>query len=215
MKTQRHRRQSPPDIEVADEIYFRHGDGPCCGKVVCHGKTGCMVDCEHGRHRVRYEHVLGHKVRVQPDYQVVHTGDDGMIVEHAGGQRRYIRDSEPLRKPDVRKSDPPITGWGAALFKAIEAAAASSNPHDISDLVPDRIRLLKQISPDKGTLADIHLPFQAGAIVHFKIGHLSGQGQIIGTGRDGATIRDDAGNEHGVPWDKISKIDDAMPRRIV
>lgn len=96
------------DIEVGDELYFRHNEGPCHGKVICRGKAGVHLTCEHGTHKVRYEHVLGHRVRAHPMCKVVDSGDDGAIVEDPDGRRRYIHDPGEPETHDLAKSLPVI-----------------------------------------------------------------------------------------------------------
>lgn len=73
-----------------DEIFFHHQGEPKVGKVLCAGKHGCTVDHEGAKHKLKWEHLSGHKSRAKQDYKVLHHGDDGMIVENQHGQRRFV-----------------------------------------------------------------------------------------------------------------------------
>ncbi len=73
-----------------DEVFFHHKGEPKVGKVLCTGRHGCVVDHEGEQHKLKWEHLAGHKSRAKQDYKVLHHGDDGMIVENQHGQRRYI-----------------------------------------------------------------------------------------------------------------------------
>ena len=73
-----------------DEVYFTKNRQPVCGKVACSGKHGCTV--EHGgkQHKVKWEHVLGHKKRSTQRYHVADEGEDGMIVRDSAGRHHYV-----------------------------------------------------------------------------------------------------------------------------
>ena len=73
-----------------DEVFFHFKGEPCCGKVLATGKHGCTV--EHGgkQHRLKWEHLAGHKTRAQQTYKVLEQGEDGLIVENQHGKRRFI-----------------------------------------------------------------------------------------------------------------------------
>ena len=78
------------DIHRGDHVYFNHPSGPRSGKVVCHGRHGCTVECDNEQHRVKWHNVLGHKSKVDKTYKVVEEGHDGMIVEDETGKRRFV-----------------------------------------------------------------------------------------------------------------------------
>jgi predicted ABC-type ATPase len=84
--------ETPPDVERHDEVYFRHPSGPKCGKVLSRGQHGCVIEADGKRHKVKWEHLHGHKVRVRPDVKVVDTGEDGFIVADGSGRRRFVQD---------------------------------------------------------------------------------------------------------------------------
>lgn len=74
-----------------DEIYFHHKGEPKVGKVLCAGRHGCTVDHEGQHHKLKWEHLAGHKSRTPQNYTVEHHGDDGMIVKNQHGKRRLIQ----------------------------------------------------------------------------------------------------------------------------
>jgi hypothetical protein len=81
-----------PDVEIHDEVYFRSPRGPLVGRVSAVGQHGCHVHDGKTHHKVKWEHLLGHKVRVRPEVKVVDQGEDGLIVEDPRGRRRYVHD---------------------------------------------------------------------------------------------------------------------------
>jgi hypothetical protein len=74
-----------------DEVYFHHKGEPKVGKVLCAGKHGCTVDHDGTQHKLKWEHLAGHKSRVQQTYTVEHHGEDGMIVKNQHGKRSFMR----------------------------------------------------------------------------------------------------------------------------
>jgi hypothetical protein len=75
---------------AGDEVYFHKAGQPAAGKVVCSGKHGCTVSHEGKHHKVRWEHVLGHKKRAARRYHVEDQGEDGMIVRDDTGKRHFV-----------------------------------------------------------------------------------------------------------------------------
>lgn len=73
-----------------DEVYFHHRGVPKSGKVLCTGKHGCTVDCGGEQHKLKWEHLAGHKKRAPQRYTVVEEGEDGLIVQDASGKRRFV-----------------------------------------------------------------------------------------------------------------------------
>ena len=73
-----------------DEVYFHKSGTPVSGKVLAAGRHGCTVDHEGKQHKIKWEHVSGHKKRAPQKYKIVDNGEDGMIVENQHGQRRYL-----------------------------------------------------------------------------------------------------------------------------
>lgn len=89
-KTQRQQAAATPVAYRGDEVFFHKGGQPVSGKVLCTGRHGCTV--EHGgqQHKVKWEHVSGHKKRAPQRYHVLEHGEDGVIVRNQHGERRYI-----------------------------------------------------------------------------------------------------------------------------
>ena len=79
-----------PDVMPGDEVYFHHKTGPQSGKVKAVGKHGATIHHKGEHHKVKWEHVLGHKTRKAQAYKVEDEGEDGMIVKDAAGKRRYL-----------------------------------------------------------------------------------------------------------------------------
>ena len=79
-----------PVATKGDEVFFHKSGDPVSGKVVCTGKHGCTV--EHGgqHHKVKWEHLLGHKKRVVQRYHVEEEGEDGLIVRDGSGKRHFV-----------------------------------------------------------------------------------------------------------------------------
>lgn len=76
--------------EPGDEVFFHHNSEPKVGKVLCAGKHGCTVEHEGKQHKLKWEHMSGHKSRVPQQYRVVHHGEDGLIVENQHGKKRFL-----------------------------------------------------------------------------------------------------------------------------
>lgn len=73
-----------------DEIFFHHQGQPKTGKVLSVGRHGCTVDHEGTQHKLKWEHVAGHKKRAPQNFKVLDHGEDGMIVENQHGQKRFL-----------------------------------------------------------------------------------------------------------------------------
>ena len=73
-----------------DEVYFHKSGQPCSGTVLSAGRHGCVVRYDGTNHRIKWQHVSGHKKRKPQDYRVVETGEDGVIVTDGQGRRRYL-----------------------------------------------------------------------------------------------------------------------------
>jgi hypothetical protein len=76
--------------DVNDEVYFHKRGEPCSGKVRAVGKHGCTI--EHGGkdHKVKWEHIVGHKKRAPQQYKVLEHGEDGLIAQNQHGQKKYF-----------------------------------------------------------------------------------------------------------------------------
>ena len=73
-----------------DEVFFHHKGQPKAGKVLCTGPHGCTVEHEGEKHKLKWEHLAGHKSRSPQDYKVLDHGEDGLIVENQHGKRRFL-----------------------------------------------------------------------------------------------------------------------------
>lgn len=223
-----------PGIEVGDQIYFECKTGPRAGRVCSKGKHGCVIDCDGERHNVRWGSILGHKQRSAQRFTILDEGEDGVIVEDASGQRRYL-------------SIPPNTGGDEDDFQMSKSfnlggrvvmllkAGKGSVPYagrpglrkePITDKLGRRSSRWKSVGQDapqeqrraaqNGTSGNsMQRPaqqpheaagrFNAGDKVHFTAGDFSGTGEVIGTpGADGAYVKDSSGRVHQVRYDEIS-----------
>ena len=73
-----------------DVVYFHKSGAPVSGKVLSAGKHGCTVEHDGQQHKVKWEHVSGHKSRAPQKYAVIDHGEDGMIVQNQHGHRRFL-----------------------------------------------------------------------------------------------------------------------------
>lgn len=89
-----------------DEVYFHHRGEPKSGKVLCAGKHGCTVDCGGEQHKLKWEHLAGHKKRAPQRYTVVEEGEDGLIVQDASGKRRLVSIPPEARAERLQLSKP-------------------------------------------------------------------------------------------------------------
>ena len=89
-----------------DEVFFHHNGQPKVGKVLCSGRHGCTVEHEGTQHKLKWEHIAGHKSRAPQQYNVEHHGDDGMIVRNQHGQRRYIAIPPEAREEQLELAKP-------------------------------------------------------------------------------------------------------------
>lgn len=204
----------PPDVEVHDEVYFHHKGTVLSGKVLAHGKRGAHVQVEGAAepHRVKWEHMAGHKMRSRPSMKVVDQGEDGLILEGQDGRRRYVHD--------------PI--YETTMMKALKGGAGLSL-QPVTDKAGHATQRWKKTSPDekKGRpaakakpAAAAHTPAKvpppagpgygkhnvgAGTVVHFKAGDFEGKGEVVGEpGEHGAHVKDSSGRQHKVLWSEVS-----------
>lgn len=76
--------------ERGDEIFFHHKGQPKSGKVLCVGAHGCTVKSGEEQHKLKWEHIKGHKKRAPQHYKVLEDGEDGMIVQNQHGRRKLL-----------------------------------------------------------------------------------------------------------------------------
>lgn len=218
-----------PGIEIGDEIYFECSKtGPRAGRVRARGKHGCTIDCDGEQHKVRWEKVLGHKKRARKRYTILDEGEDGVIVQDAAGQRRY------LSVPPNSGEDPLITksfnieGRLVMFTKADSGAPFAGRPGLTKKQIVDRtgrqqtkwVRTDKdqpegrrRAAPDEQKRSDQEHQdpgkkpsVSAGDTVRFRAGDFEGEGQIVGTpGADGAHVKDSSGRIHQVRYDELEQ----------
>ena len=101
--------EAPSRLSVApgDHLYFHHGAGPACGKVLACGKHGATIESEGKRHRVKWDKMLGHKERVNPKMRVVEHGGDGMLLEDSKGRRHFLRGELPEEEEPMKQEPAP------------------------------------------------------------------------------------------------------------
>lgn len=214
---------SMPGVDVGDEIYVKHQAGPCAGRVVAHGAHGVTLDIDGAHHKIRWEHVLGHKKRVAQEYEVVDEGEDGMIVKDASGRHRFMG-----IPPEARENKMVLKaldgGKRLLLFVKSESSGdgpMSNRPGLSKKEITDRTgrRQTKWVRTQKAAPAE-RKPAQedagasngygthnleTGDTVNFKAGDFEGTGKIVGEpGKDGAHVRDASGRVHQVHWAEIT-----------
>lgn len=185
-----------PGIIVGDEVYCHHPNGPHAGRVKAHGKHG--VTLESG-HKVRWEHVLGHKRRAGQEYTVVDEGEDGCIVQDKNGLRQFI-----AVPPEAREENLVIKAGGQPRIALL--LKADGTPY------MGRAGLTKKVITDKrGTQTtrwvratpDMPHP-QVGHHAGWQNGDVRGHGRVRAVGKDGITAEDKAGGVHRVEHGHIS-----------
>lgn len=187
-----------PGVEVGDHLYVHHQGQPCTGVVAAHGRHGVTVTLGGKHHKIKWEHVLGHKKRAQQRYTIIDQGEDGMLVEDGQGRRRFIG------VPNESKEDPMVAKSHAArpvlLFKA-QPSNYAGGPGLQKKQITDKngVQTTKWVSVDRGGP-----PAQKGQHIGFENGEHKGHGQVTAAGRDGVTVKDSAGGEHRVHHEKIT-----------
>ena len=196
---------SNPDVCVGDEVYFRHQAGPHAAAVTATGKHGITVDHGGKPHRVRWEHVLGHKKRAAQQYSVLEEGEDGIIVADQGGKRRY------LAIPPESRGEKMVLGKSLAagrLAVFVKAGPIKNRPGLHVEQVTDkngRVSNHWKRTQDAGAAAGYGTHnLQAGDRVSFKNGEHEGEGAIHTVGEHGAVVHDAKGGEHRVLHHQIT-----------
>lgn len=180
-------------VDVGDHIYVHHKGQPCTGRVLAHGKHGVTVHVDGESHKVKWEQVLGHKKRAMQRYSVIDEGEDGMIVQDAGGRRKYIgTPNEAKEDPMVAKAQRPVL---------LLAKAGTPRPGLTQKKVTDKngVQTTKWVRVDAKSP-----PAQRGQHVGFENGEHKGHGEVVASGQHGVTVRDGAGGEHRVRHEKVT-----------
>jgi predicted kinase len=208
-----------PDVCCGDHVYFRHLKGPHAGEVLATGRHGITVRHEGKPHRVKWEHVLGHKSRKAQKYDVLDEGEDGLIVQDEGGQRRYIN-VPPEARGEKMVLGKAFGAGGGRLIVFAKAGPIANRPglslKDVTDKTGKRtkhwVRTAKDMpSSDEGGAPEAGAKngygthnLQPGDTVSFKNGEHEGEGKIHTIGEHGAVVHDGAGGEHRVLHHQIT-----------
>lgn len=183
-----------PGVEVDDHIYVHHRGQPCTGIVRAHGKHGVTVEIDGGHHKVKWEHVLGHKRRAPQRYNVVDEGEDGMLVEDGNGRRRFVAiENDSKEDPMVAKA----LARRPVLFMKSAPPRPGLQQKQITD--KNGVQTMRWTSVDRGGP-----PAQQGKHVGFENGQHRGHGQVVASGQHGVTVRDPNGGEHRVHHEKVT-----------
>jgi predicted ABC-type ATPase len=202
-----------PDVCKGDHVYFRHPKGPCAAEVLATGRHGITVHHEGKHHKVKWEHVLGHKTRKSQKYDVIDEGEDGLIVQDEDGQRRYITVPPEARGEKMVLSKAFGAGSGRMIIFAKSGeikGKAGLSLKDVTDKTGKTtkhwVRSNKELpkgdqdgKPEAGSEAGYGTHnLQPGDSVSFKNGEHEGEGNIHAIGEHGAVVHDAAGGEHRV-----------------
>ncbi len=194
-----------PDVCVGDHVYFQHKAGPQSAQVKAVGKHGITVHHAEKPHRVRWEHILGHKSRAAQQYSVLEEGEDGMIVTGSDGKRRY------LNIPPEARGEKMVLGKSLAdgrLAVFVKAGPIKNRPGLHIEQVTDKNGKSSnhwKRSPEAGAAAGYGTHnLQAGDHVSFKNGEHAGSGTIHSVGEHGVVAHDAAGGEHRVLHHQIT-----------
>lgn len=208
-----------PDVSMHDEVYFQHPSGPQSGAVAAVGRHGITVKHAGAHRKVKWEHVLGHKKRAAQKYDVLDEGEDGLIVQDAAGQRRYLTvppesrgekmvlskafGGGPGRLVIFAKAGPIANRPGLSLQQKTDKNGKSSKHWVRSTKELPKAR--EHAAPEAGAAAGYGTHnLEAGDHVSFKNGEHTGAGKIHAIGQDGATVHDSEGGEHRVRHDQIT-----------
>lgn len=208
----------PVDLERHDEIYFKTAHGHSRGKVLAHGKHGATVECGGKRRRVKHEHIIGHKVRAQPELKVVDEGEDGFLAIDATGRKRFISDPVPAQPAAAM-----VKAWPTILLFTTPsgmAKALKGRPgltlQGVTDKAGHQTKRWKKTGQD-APAPEHHEPagdesgsfgahnLKDGDKVEFAAGDFKGRGEIVGTpGEQGAHVKDGSGRLHQLLWSEIT-----------
>jgi hypothetical protein len=212
---------SLPDVERHDEVYFRHHESgaPMVGRVLCRGAHGCFVDVEGKRHKVRWEQLHGHKLKVSPVAKVVDQGLDGFIAESPGGHRRFVRDplgaaAPPAAKPMAKSTGPAVIFFGRPGELA-KAMGVKNRPglslQDVTDKAGHQTKRWKKTAveqpkerPHAAAKPDGKGRPKAKAKEGERVAFGKGEGRVVGSpGADGAYVRAADGQVHKVLYEDM------------
>ena len=185
-----------PGVIVGDEVYCHHPKGAHAGRVVAHGKHGVTLE---GGHKVRWEHVLGHKRRAGQEFKIIDEGEDGCIAEDKNGLRQFI-----AVPPEAREEQMVVKagmGQRLALFAKADGTPYMGRPGLSKKVITDRRGV--QTTRWVRTTPDAPHPL-VGHHVGWQNGDVRAHGQVASVGRDGAMVRDKSGGMHAVRHEHIT-----------
>lgn len=199
-----------PDVQVGDEVYFRHEDGPQSGHVKAAGQHGITVHHGGEHRRVKWEHVLGHKKRAAQTYNVLDEGEDGLIVQDAKGQRKYLNVPPQARGEKMVLSKSIGSGHNGRLIIFAKGGPIANRPGLSLQQKTDKngvqsrhwVRTNKEL-PKAKPGAQAEQP-AAPSHVGFRNGEHAGHGRVIASGEHGHTVEDAAGGQHRIPHDAVT-----------
>jgi hypothetical protein len=220
------KQQGVEGLAPGDEVYCRHPKvGATMLKVLAVGKDGFQGIGEDGQtHKVRHSEYLGHKVRALHTYKVKDEGVDGAILERKDGQRRYVpkpeetaakaigaKDLDPLLSDLdalVEKAIRPLPLGPEWIMKAIGRRALFDPAKQKRSQTRNNGQFSKKVggahaTPKPGLKSLPEPSHRHGDRVRFRHGTIEGEGELIGSGQDGVTVRDDQGREHLVRHDAL------------
>ena len=179
--------------EVGDEVYFNHPSGPQAAAVVASGRHGVTVKHAGAHHKVKWEHVLGHKKRANKEYNVIDEGEDGLIVGDSAGRRKFLNIPPEARMGDMvlEKS---LTGNRLIVFA--KGGPVANRPGLSRKLVTDKngVQVNKWVRTNKDAPGD-----KPPTHVGFEHGTFKGHGRVTASGADGHQVEDDKGAAHNIP----------------
>lgn len=186
--------QERPGVEVGDEMYFQHQTGPKSGKCLAKGKHGVTLQCDGQHHKVRWEHILGHKKRISQNHKIVEKGEGGAIIESVEtGKKMYIAGELPV-EDEMNKS--------ILFFHKAIANRPGLALKDETDKHGNQIKRWEKTAqeqkPAPKTGGNNVVQLKPGQRVAFKAGEYEGKGEVVSHGKDGAQVKDGAGRIHNV-----------------
>lgn len=186
-----------PGVIVGDEVYCHHPKGAHAGRVIAHGKHGVTLE---GGHRVRWEHVLGHKRRAGQEFTVVDEGEDGCIVQDKNGLRQFV-----AVPPEAREEQMVVKagmGQRLALFTKAEGGTPYMGRPGLTKKVITDKRGVQTTRWVRTTPEDAH-PL-VGHHVGWQNGDVRAHGRVASVGKDGAMVHDQSGGVHAVRHEHIT-----------
>lgn len=179
-------------VHRGDHVYVNTPRGPCSGEVKAVGKHGCTVHIDGASHKVPWDRILGHKLRVQHEVRMIDDGEDGAIVELPDGERRFVAgpvDEGTEEERAAGKLVKAIEGGARVIFKA-------------GAVVQEDARQEKAKADEEGASDGGAKKPEPGEKVAFEVDGERIEGKVIAAGKDGATVGDGE-REYQVLWSEI------------